>query len=511
MLAPSRRAAKHIAIEVARDPARLQEAIAKVHRDVHAQSSKGPLCSYVNTWTKFHNNIFNQSDDDDEVPVTPLTKDKIFSIAAVFKEAGYRSFKNYMEAIKETHMQDFDWNSRLARNARDAARSVNRGIGPARQSAAFDLEAVFDLRANLSEPLTLSGPIDPRNLIILGSFFLLREIEASLSLACSVNIDKVTLRVSWNLPTSKTDPKALGKTRSWGCTCDGLRLSPCPYHAALDHQELLLRLFGKNETLPADLPFFPTADGLVASKESVVLTLESVARKLGQPLKSPDGQRLWGGHTMRVTGAQHLASLGVELVVIALLARWASAIVLRYAAEAPLLKITENYKQKLHEFNFKRFMEQVRTEMADAKHTTDLLHKDYQTALNEELTRIKTTADAATQQHQLERNAPYQGESTPTIIPMEMPRMYYVINDETGVVHQPLVHGLCIVPSAWNTRCGWKFGHSIFSTACEVPRDTHWRKVCTNCLPEVRRRERELACDSSSSSDSVSSASDSDG
>ena len=47
--------------------------------------------------------------------------------------------------------------------------------------------------------------------------------------------------------------------------------------------------------------------------------------------------------------------LGVELVVIALLARWASSVVLRYAAEAPLAQLTDTYKQKLQAFKFKAF------------------------------------------------------------------------------------------------------------------------------------------------------------
>ena len=441
------------------------------------------------------------------MPVTPLTKIKIFSIAAVFKEGGYRSFKNYMEAVKEVHLQDFEWNTRLARNARDAARSVNRGIGPSRQSAAFDLFSIVELTAAIVEPVAPNGPIDPVHLVILGSFFLLREIEASLALAASVIVDRTTLRVTWNLPASKTDPKALGKTRSWGCTCDCLLSNPCPYHSAVTHQDRLLERFGKDGVLPNDLPFFPSNDGLVVSKDSVVATMEELAKLLRLPVRSADGQKLWGGHTMRVSGAQHLASLGVELVVIALLARWASAIVLRYAAEAPLQKITENYKQKLQCFNFKSFMEQVRLELSEAKNTTEQLHRDYQVALDEEVSRFKDASHAATQQPPSNTAT----EPDPQMIDhtAHVPQLYYVINDSTGCVHQPLVHGLNITPAAWETRCGWKFGHSVFSTAQEVPYNTGWKQVCSKCLPFVRKRERERAGDSSSSA-TVSSASSSD-
>ena len=86
---------------VAGDPALLAEAVDAVNRDVRSINSAGPLSSYVKTWEEFHYVIFG-----DGVDIVPLTHDKIFKIGAVFKAGGYRSFNNYVEAVKEIHLKD---------------------------------------------------------------------------------------------------------------------------------------------------------------------------------------------------------------------------------------------------------------------------------------------------------------------------------------------------------------------------------------------------------------------
>ncbi len=46
---------------------------------------------------------------------------------------------------------------------------------------------------------------------------------------------------------------------------------------------------------------------------------------------------------MRVSGAVHLTHIGIEMFVLQILFRWKSALVMRYAGEAPLGKLTEKY------------------------------------------------------------------------------------------------------------------------------------------------------------------------
>ena len=48
------------------------------------------------------------------------------------------------------------------------------------------------------------------------------------------------------------------------------------------------------------------------------------------------GSKLRGGHSFRVTSAQRLASLGMDVITIMVFARWAGGNVLRYIKDAPL-------------------------------------------------------------------------------------------------------------------------------------------------------------------------------
>jgi outer membrane murein-binding lipoprotein Lpp len=85
-----------------------------------------------------------------------------------------------------------------------------------------------------------------------------------------------------------------------------------------------------------DTPLFPAAGGGAPSKASVVSTFEALGSLLGQPLVSETGIRMFGGHTARVTGAQALAAVGVEINKIRILARRSGESILRYVADAPL-------------------------------------------------------------------------------------------------------------------------------------------------------------------------------
>ena len=57
-----------------------------------------------------------------------------------------------------------------------------------------------------------------------------------------------------------------------------------------------------------------------------------------------DGRDVFGGHAFRVTGAKHLARLGLEPRIIALLARHQSDVIMTYVQQAPLEVLTEAYR-----------------------------------------------------------------------------------------------------------------------------------------------------------------------
>eukprot|EP00971_Amphidinium_carterae_P019187 377627-Amphidinium_carterae.1 len=55
------------------------------------------------------------------------------------------------------------------------------------------------------------------------------------------------------------------------------------------------------------------------------------------------GRRKFTGHSLRVTGAQFLASQGLPVHLIQLQARWASTVVYKYVQDSPVSQITESF------------------------------------------------------------------------------------------------------------------------------------------------------------------------
>ena len=76
--------------------------------------------------------------------------------------------------------------------------------------------------------------------------------------------------------------------------------------------------------------FFPTAEGAVVQGVAVVALVDELAARTGEALVTADGQRRYGKHSFRSTGAVYLSSLGIDLLKIKMLARWASPIITHY-------------------------------------------------------------------------------------------------------------------------------------------------------------------------------------
>ena len=81
-----------------------------------------------------------------------------------------------------------------------------------RQSQPLDSVAVAALDL-ADEPLVPAGPVAPSDFVVAGTFFMLREIELTSALTKHVNISRDGQAATWLLPTSKTDPRALGVSR----------------------------------------------------------------------------------------------------------------------------------------------------------------------------------------------------------------------------------------------------------------------------------------------------------
>jgi hypothetical protein len=209
--------------------------------------------------------------------------------------------------------------------------------------------------------------------------------------------------------------------------------------------------------LPPDLPVFPNLDGLPVHKDKVVLTIESLAIKCNLSLVDSLGRKAFGGHSCRVTGARWLASLGVELVKIALMGRWASDSVLRYVGDSPLKTLTGNCKKLLSGKDLESLIDELREEVASGSRKLDALESNLSQAIKE---------------LELMKTKPVEG---------------FVVNSNSSVWHKPVILDIGISPSLWKTRCGWSFGNQPH----EVKRSTDLRpehKRCERCLPSQAPR-----------------------
>jgi hypothetical protein len=151
----------------------------------------------------------------------------------------------------------------------------------------------------------------------------------------NIKLNKECSTVEVTFASSKTDIKALSCVRTWGCTCVGHQGRPCPFHAAAFIEE---RHNGGPES-----PFITTSTGGVVAKADMVRSFEKLAMMTGG---SPSTCTSISGHTARVSGAQFLAKLGLEVYILQILARHASSTILRYVRDAPLAQLTEMTRLK---------------------------------------------------------------------------------------------------------------------------------------------------------------------
>ena len=182
------------------------------------------------------------------------------------------------------------------------------------------------------DPAAPGGPIFPMRSVMLASWWLLREIEASSAERSHIEIDKVQRLIHWKLPSSKADWQALGATRTHSCNCEqNARQPECPYHSMVEHLEAVGAI--------SDRWVFPSATGEQSSKCGWADTMQSMAQQLNLPTHTDTGARRFTGHSARATGAVYLAQTQIELWRIQLFGRWGSEWFRIYIRDAPLQQL----------------------------------------------------------------------------------------------------------------------------------------------------------------------------
>jgi len=320
------------------------EALNTYESRTRAESSHSGAISHWHTWQRVHERWFGFGPD--ALPCLPLTVESIRAVSSALLHGEYRSVPNYVTFAKDQHFKaGHPWTTDLEREQHRSNAACTRGLGPAHQCEEIPLMLVFP-RAHLLVPLD-TDPLGHKNLIVIASFYMLREIEASLIVVRCLTIVHSTRTVKLLLPATKTDPTAHTTTRCWGCVCDGDFTVPCPFHAAVSQLELSGSHFGVHDDVPLDWPLFPDHTGKTVSKEHFTSMVERLANICDLPLKAADGGNAFGGHVWRLVGARHMPRMLVPVNVFKLLARWQTDIIDRYLREVPLENLTAVYRASL--------------------------------------------------------------------------------------------------------------------------------------------------------------------
>ena len=170
-----------------------QKALDSLNALMVAPSAAASQDSLLRTWHAFHNEWFGS-----EVPVLPPTCEKVYAVCAMFRAGGYRAVENYVSRIKDSHLEHgHSWTEFLDRACRKAKRAVTRGISPARQSAALDLEEAYRaLHALAGQPAGRKGPVGPKHLVVCGAFWMMRELELSCAQVKHLSVDRGRCRLN---------------------------------------------------------------------------------------------------------------------------------------------------------------------------------------------------------------------------------------------------------------------------------------------------------------------------
>ena len=150
-----------------------------------------------------------------------------YTLGAALEWRGYRSADLYLYFSRAVAELEGATVGPAARRAlTDMIRSCKRGLGPAKHCEVLLLELMPDLPTK-TPAWADGGPWIPHGALIVGSWWVLREIEFSNAELPSISCNVRQKSVAWTLHASKTDTAALGQTVAHGCCCAEFSPSSC--------------------------------------------------------------------------------------------------------------------------------------------------------------------------------------------------------------------------------------------------------------------------------------------
>lgn len=394
-----------------------------------------------------------------ELPL-PVTDQMMMTNTAILRSAGYRAAMSYVYEAKSRHIRaGYQWTPRLQTALTDCKRAATRGLGEVQRSAEIPLEAwealILAKGTNPQRDRTaVRGPSGGVQLWILGSLYLLREIELGclhLDANC-IKLDETRELATLKLPVSKTDPSGRGSARTLGCCCKGLNRDwLCPFHTLSDL--VTFRLMALNYARLEDVPHATYT--LVGQKGNPALGVEKYdmiteAQRhatLAVEMTNYTGLKVddMTGHFMRRSGIKSLARKGCSFSSIQWVARHSSSVTWQYIEES----WSENPQESLRLRDDLAMVEMMTSTLARVtlaeeavstlqKNLSDSLKKDgFPAEANEDLRQLIT--------EEIKRSL--------------MPK--FVINSHSKVVHSVCKTScLRMDPKTWTTVCGWGWVNS---------------------------------------------------
>ena len=424
----------------------------------------------------------------------PPEVEKVAALGAVLKAGHYSSAASYLTLYRgHAERSGYVIDGPLQRAFRDAKRSCERGLGGPVRARALPLEELGDLPGGPT-PWAKGGPIHPRNAMVAGAWFLAREVELSTSRAALAELrgeGTSSPTITWHLPASKADPKAIGTSRTHGCSCGDVASGGCPVHAIWD-QLLVLRLtfpdrWSAEKGYDWDLPLFPTAAGKAVEKEAMAETIRAAAVHLKVALASPDLTEQVTGHSLRATGAQGLARAGIDEWAIQLLGRWGSQAIRLYTRQAALERSATWASRAVKRLS----SGDVKGGQLDEGNLRGTIRSLLKEALCSFCPGL-SEKQAAALRDDVVRELRAQASSSNTAAPSSVPEQlgHFIKNAATGVVHLS-EGGPAGRISSWTTKCGWKFAAQSNAEYSVTPEPPGLHKfLCEKCLPKERHSRK---------------------
>ena len=186
----------------------------------------------------------------------------------------------------------------------------------------FDLEDMAASRT-ATPKLKRNTPLSPADCVVIGTLWVLREIEMAWAAFGDVTVDEGKQHICWFLPVSKVGARATACTRTLGCLCGTDHTVLCPYHVVCEYRAKVQAFFHDTDLhLTDETPFFPDFTGGVVRKVNIVNALGDNLSRRSCPIADRSGRRLFGGHSCRVTGSRYWVSQGLEVFKLQVFARW---------------------------------------------------------------------------------------------------------------------------------------------------------------------------------------------